>query len=73
MQIDCDVTLDNFYSYSTSTKKSKVEEKELTLKYNAEEASSSSQVHTKVNSPNIVIEPFSRIILKHESNDKLVL
>ena len=56
MQIDCDVTLDNFYSYSTSTKKSKVEEKELTLKYNAEEASSSSQVHTKVNSPNRIIE-----------------
>ena len=56
MQIDCDVSLDDFYCYSTSTKKSKVQEKELTLKYNAEEASSSSQVHTKVNSPNRIIE-----------------
>jgi hypothetical protein len=56
MQIDCDVLIDNFYFYESSTKKSKVQEKELTLKYNAEEASSSSQVYDKVDTSNITIK-----------------
>ena len=60
MQIDCDVSIDNFYFYESSTKKSKVQEKELTLKYNAEGASSSSQVHDKVDTSNITIEASQR-------------